>query len=60
MAFFTTMGTAIYSDKVGKRGPFLMFWVSLAIIGYILFLTVPISNPVRLLVMSDEFADSRR
>jgi hypothetical protein len=40
------MGTAIYSDKTGKRGPFLMFWVSLAIIGYILFLTIPINNPV--------------
>jgi len=42
----TTMATAYLSDKWGKRAFFLMFWFTCSIIGYILLLTVPLSNPV--------------
>lgn len=45
-AFITTMSTAYLSDKTGRRAFFLMFWTVLAVVGYILFLTVPHSAPV--------------
>ncbi|OCF34043.1 hypothetical protein I316_04390 [Kwoniella heveanensis BCC8398] len=44
LAFITTMTTAYFSDKTGKRGIFLMFWSSMAAIGYLLFLTIPIKH----------------
>lgn len=44
--FFTTLLTAYLSDRTGKRGFFLMFWSLISVIGYILFITVPLSQPV--------------
>jgi len=40
LAFFTTMGTAIYSDKIGRRAPFMIFWMSWTIMGYIIIISV--------------------
>nr|AOR51673.1 MFS transporter [Phaffia rhodozyma] len=45
LAFFTTVATAILSDRYGNRGYFMMFWSSLALIGYIILVTVPIHHP---------------
>lgn len=40
------MVTAVFSDRWGKRGFFLMFWSALAAIGYLLFITIPVEFPV--------------
>ncbi|WWC67492.1 uncharacterized protein I206_101400 [Kwoniella pini CBS 10737] len=45
LAFITTMATAYFSDRTGKRGFFLMFWSAMAAIGYLLFLVIPIRYP---------------
>ncbi|OXC66800.1 hypothetical protein C367_02566 [Cryptococcus neoformans Ze90-1] len=45
LAFITTMVTAVFSDRWGKRGFFLMFWSALAAIGYLLFITIPVEFP---------------
>jgi MFS family permease len=47
-AFITTMITAYLSDRTGRRAVFLWFWFIVAAVGYIMFLTVPLSNPVSL------------
>ncbi|KAJ9106423.1 hypothetical protein QFC21_001569 [Naganishia friedmannii] len=44
-AFVTTMVTAYFSDKTGKRAAFLMFWSVMGVIGYILLITIPRSHP---------------
>ncbi|KAL7409434.1 transporter [Mrakia frigida] len=45
LATVTTVGTALWADKIQQRGLFLMFWSALASVGYIILLTVPISSP---------------
>jgi hypothetical protein len=40
LAFMTTLGTAFISDKIMKRGIFNIFWATIAVIGYIILLTV--------------------
>jgi MFS family permease len=44
-AFITTMVTAYFSDKTGKRAVFLIFWSFMAVVGYILLITIPLSRP---------------
>ncbi|KAJ9094655.1 hypothetical protein QFC19_007868 [Naganishia cerealis] len=44
-AFITTMVTAYFSDKMGKRAVFLMFWSFMGVVGYILLITIPFSRP---------------
>ncbi|GHJ88189.1 hypothetical protein NliqN6_4591 [Naganishia liquefaciens] len=44
-AFITTMTTAWLSDRTGKRAIFLIFWSFMAVIGYILLITIPLSRP---------------
>lgn len=51
-AFITTMTTAYLSDKTGRRGFFLMFWTLLSVVGYIIFITVPLNKPVSTLLLS--------
>lgn len=43
------MVTAVFSDRWGKRGFFLMFWSALAAIGYLLFITIPVQFPVSIM-----------
>jgi len=50
-ALVTTMTTAFLSDRWGKRGFFLMFWSSWAIIGYIILMTVSVTKPVSLVLL---------
>jgi MFS family permease len=45
-ALVTTMTTAFLSDRWGKRGFFLMFWSTWAIVGYIILMTVSVTKPV--------------
>ncbi|KAJ9103578.1 hypothetical protein QFC20_004734 [Naganishia adeliensis] len=44
-AFITTMVTAYLSDRIGKRAVFLIFWSFMAVVGYILLITIPLSRP---------------
>lgn len=44
LAFIATMVTAWLSDKYQKRGIVLMFWSFIAIIGYVLLLTIPLKH----------------
>lgn len=44
-AFITTMVTAYFSDRTGKRAVFLIFWSFMAVVGYILLITIPLSRP---------------
>lgn len=48
-AFITTVATAYYSDKLGRRAIFVSFWTVVLVVGYILFLTVPHSSSVSVL-----------
>jgi hypothetical protein len=45
VAFVTTIGFAMWSERVGQRGPFIIAGSSLAIIGYIILLSNPVSRP---------------
>lgn len=45
LCFITTCVTAYLSDKYRRRGVFLMFWSAIAMIGFIILLAVPISQP---------------
>ena len=45
LCFFTTIGTAVLSDKYKRRAPFLIFWGSICALGYILLLAIPLSAP---------------
>lgn len=43
-AFVFSVLTAVFSDRTQKRGPFLLFWTGIAIIGYIIWLATSKSN----------------
>lgn len=45
VCFFTTIGTAVLSDKYKRRAPFLIFWSIICAIGYILLMAIPPSIP---------------
>lgn len=46
LAFGTTMLTAVWSDRIGRRGAFMIFWMSWTILGYIIVISVdPTQNP---------------
>ncbi|ORY88082.1 major facilitator superfamily domain-containing protein [Leucosporidium creatinivorum] len=40
LAFFVTLASALYSDRIGHRGYFNVFWMSVAALGYIILLAV--------------------
>ncbi|KAG8988898.1 hypothetical protein FRB94_005578 [Tulasnella sp. JGI-2019a] len=39
LGFITTLGTAYFSDRMRLRGPFIIFWMSVLIVGYIILIT---------------------
>jgi len=41
LGFITTLGTAYISDRMRLRGPFIIFWMTVLIIGYIILITCP-------------------
>lgn len=46
LAFFITLGSALYSDRIGHRGYFNVFWMTIACIGYAILLGVnPVEQP---------------
>lgn len=40
LAFFITLTSAYYSDRIAQRGLFNIFWMSIALIGFIILLAV--------------------
>ncbi|SGY43431.1 BQ5605_C001g00023 [Microbotryum silenes-dioicae] len=46
LAFLTTIFSALYSDRLGHRGFFNVFWLSIVVIGFILLLVLnPVHSP---------------
>jgi nitrate/nitrite transporter NarK len=45
LGFCTTVATALIGDRYGRRAYLMFFWSTLSTIGYIIFLTVPITKP---------------
>ncbi|KAI5474744.1 hypothetical protein MNV49_002522 [Pseudohyphozyma bogoriensis] len=40
LGFFVTIGSALYSDRIGNRGYFNVFWMTIVVIGYAILLGV--------------------
>lgn len=45
VCFFTTLGTAVLSDKYKRRAPFLIFWSFICALGYVLLMVLPLNRP---------------
>ncbi|GAA5990880.1 hypothetical protein JCM10908_000062 [Rhodotorula pacifica] len=42
LAFFITVGTSLYSDRIKQRGIFNIFWMSVVCVGYIILLSIDV------------------